>query len=145
MCRLAQLKTTISIKEGYIVLVNYGISKGHVQGGTRPALVVSNNIGNKYSPLIKTIPFTSKKQEKGLPTHVRFHIGEGGLTEESILLAESTIDVDKSQIIRVIGKFTEEQMDRAMYGMAMATPCMIRAFKAGVQNSPEFQRVAMAV
>lgn len=125
--------------------MDYGIAKGHIQGGIRPALVVSNNIGNKYSPLIKTIPFTTKKQDKGLPTHIKFYAGEGGLTEDSILLAESTIDIDKTQIIKKIGRFNEEQMDRAMAGMAMATPCIIRAFRIGVHKLPEFKKIAMAV
>lgn len=133
------------IKEGDIIQVDLGEGKGSKQGGIRPALVVSNNIGNKHSPLLKVIPFTTQKQNKNLPTHKRYKAGEGGLPHDSILLAESTIDINKTQIKYIIGRFNEEQMDRAMVGMAMATPCMFRAFRNGVQNTDTFKKIAMAM
>ena len=134
-----------NIKEGYIIIADLGEEKDHKQGGIRPVLVISNNIGNRFSPLLKIIPFTTQKQNKNLPTHVKYKAGEGNLPEDSVLLAESTIDINKSQIKYIVGKFSEQQMDRAMVGMAMATPCMIRAFKNGVQNTDIFKKIAMAM
>ena len=44
---------------------------GSEQAGTRPVLVVSNDIGNQYSPVIVIVPITSRRiGKKQLPTHV---------------------------------------------------------------------------
>ena len=42
-------------KRGDIYLANLNPVKGCEQGGTRPVLVVSNDIGNFFSPLITII------------------------------------------------------------------------------------------
>ena len=39
----------MKIKRGDIYIVDLGEGFGSEQGGIRPALVVQNNIGNKYS------------------------------------------------------------------------------------------------
>ncbi len=44
---------------------------GSEQAGTRPVLVVSNDVGNQYSPVIVIVPITSRRiGKKQLPTHV---------------------------------------------------------------------------
>ncbi len=44
---------------------------GSEQAGTRPVLVVSNDVGNQYSPVIVIVPITSRRMgRKRLPTHV---------------------------------------------------------------------------
>ena len=43
---------------------------GSEQAGTRPVLVVSNDVGNQYSPVIVIVPITSRRMgRKRLPTH----------------------------------------------------------------------------
>lgn len=49
---------------------------GHIQGGTRPWVVVSNDDCNKHSPVIHMAPVTSQPK-KPLPTHVRFKNEKG--------------------------------------------------------------------
>ena len=57
-------------KRGDIYLANLNPFKGCEQGGTRPVLVVSNDIGNFFSPLITIAPITSHLKKLDLPTHV---------------------------------------------------------------------------
>ena len=47
------------IKWGDILEVDFGDTKGSEQGGIRPALVVQNNKGNKFSSTIKVVPMTA--------------------------------------------------------------------------------------
>ena len=50
---------------------------GSEQAGTRPVLVVSNDVGNQYSPVIVIVPSTSRRMgRKRLPTHVEVRIPE---------------------------------------------------------------------
>ena len=48
------------VETGDIIIVNFEPVKGHEQGGTRPAVVIQNNLGNMYSPLTIVAPLTSK-------------------------------------------------------------------------------------
>ena len=42
----------------------------HVMGGTRPWVIVQNNIGNQFSPTSIVCPLTTKFKKLNLPTHV---------------------------------------------------------------------------
>ena len=48
------------IKRGQIYYIDFSPVVGSEQGGCRPAVVVSNDIGNNFSPVIIVAPITSK-------------------------------------------------------------------------------------
>ena len=54
-------------KQGDIIFVDLNPIKGHEQSGIRPAIVISNNIFNKYSKMIIACPITTNL--KDFPTH----------------------------------------------------------------------------
>ena len=56
-------------RRGDIYLANLNPFKGSEQGGTRPVLVLSNDIGNFYSSLITIAPITSQLKKTQQPTH----------------------------------------------------------------------------
>ena len=43
-----------------VIQVDLGRSFGSEQGGIRPAVIVQNNKGNKFSPTVLVIPMTSE-------------------------------------------------------------------------------------
>ena len=43
---------------------------GSEQGGTRPVLIIQNDIGNKASPTVIVAANTSRKKKLRMPTHV---------------------------------------------------------------------------
>lgn len=88
--------------EIYYIESNNGI--GHEQRGTRPALIVGNNIGNKYSPVLEIIYFTLQ-HKRHLPTHVYIR-GHG------TALCEQIFTVDKSRVVKKKGECTESDMRR---------------------------------
>lgn len=45
-------------------------TEGILQSGSRPVLVISNNLANFYSPGVTIIPLTSCTHKKTLPTHI---------------------------------------------------------------------------
>ena len=58
------------IKRGDIYYANLNPVIGSEQGGTRPVLIISNDVGNKYSPTVIVAPITSRIHTKAkLPTH----------------------------------------------------------------------------
>ena len=77
-----------------------------VQEGTRPMLVISNDVCNSVSPVITALPLTSsyRKLTKPLPTHIVINDIEGtGLTKTSVVMAEQICPVDKRDIIMFLG------------------------------------------
>lgn len=55
-------------EQGDIIFLDFNPQAGHEQSGRRPAVVVSNNIFNKFSKLIMVCPITNTN--KHLPLHV---------------------------------------------------------------------------
>lgn len=54
-------------KQGDIVYVDLDPTKGHEQRGTRPAIVISNNVFNEHTKMVVLCPITSNI--KDFPTH----------------------------------------------------------------------------
>ncbi|PYE51571.1 type II toxin-antitoxin system PemK/MazF family toxin [Paenibacillus barcinonensis] len=77
--------------------VNLGRNKGSVQSGERPCVVLGNDMGNKYSPVVIVAPVTSRVK-KPMPTHVKVEKEEIGLYDDSIILLEQIMTVSKDQL-----------------------------------------------
>lgn len=72
---------------------------GSVQSGLRPALIIQNNMGNKYSSTLIVSPITSIVKKKDQPTHVYLDKAFG-LNEESMVMLEQINTVDKQVHIK---------------------------------------------
>lgn len=53
-------------RKGEIYLVNFDPTIGHEVKKKRPALIVSNDIHNQYSPLVTVAPLSSNIDKRGL-------------------------------------------------------------------------------
>ena len=76
---------------------NLGKNKGSVQSGERPVVVLGNDKGNKFSPVVIVAPVTSKVK-KPMPTHVRVEANEIELYDDSIILLEQIMTISKDQL-----------------------------------------------
>lgn len=104
-------KGEVIVTRGDIVWVKMGGNKiGSEQGGTRPAVVIQNDIGNKYSPTIIIAFITSQLGKHKMPTHVLLGKNEG-LEKESIMLGEQIATIDKRRITGYIGRVQNEKME----------------------------------
>lgn len=94
-----------------IVLVDFGLNQiGSEQGGIRPAVVIQNNTGNKYSPTTIVLPLTSKIKHINQPTHVLLQKDiNNGLSTDSIVLAEAVRQISKERIIKYLGRIGNDQ------------------------------------
>lgn len=96
----------LEISRGQIYWIDFGTNNiGSEQNSIRPALVIQNNIGNKYSPTIVVIAITTALKAKHMPTHVLMdEIKECGLQEESMVLTEVVRTIDKKRVVGYIGE-----------------------------------------
>mgnify|MGYP001572817862 CR=1 FL=1 len=93
----------MEIKRGDILLVNFEPVKGSEQGRIRPAVVIQNNILNKFSPLTIVAPITSKVYEKEYPTNVFIRKEDSALNNDSTILSNQIRTIDKRRIIKKLG------------------------------------------
>lgn len=59
------------IKRGDIYYAELNPVIGSEQGGTRPVLIISNNIGNRYSPTVIIAAITSRQTKSKLVCPLR--------------------------------------------------------------------------
>ena len=90
------------IKRGQIYQANLGIQKGSIQSGTRPVIIISNDINNKFSPTVNVLPVTSRTKSN-IPVHVHVGITEG-LPQPSTILTEQMVTINKQQLVEYVGK-----------------------------------------
>jgi len=86
-------------------------SFGHEQGGTRPVLILQNDVGNYYSLTLIVTAATTQKRKKPMPTHVEL-AGVEGLPDTSVFMLEVLRTIDKQRIRSYAGKLTPAQMDK---------------------------------
>ena len=97
---------------GDVYLVNLDPIVGKEIGKARPAVIIQNNIGNKFSPVTIIAPISSVKEiTRPLPIMVFLKKGEGGLSENSYVDCGQirTIDKDK-RLITKFGNLDKEKM-----------------------------------
>ena len=97
----------LEIKRGSIIMVDLPKGNNSVQGGVRPAVVISNDKGNKFSPVLIIVPLTSRVK-KFMPTHHTIEPSMiNGLSKTSIALAEQIITVGKDTVRNIVGTLEE--------------------------------------
>jgi len=99
-----------TIKRGDIYYADLNPVIGSEQGGTRPVLIISNDIGNKHSPTVIIAAITSRVHtKKKLPTHL--YLGQiEGLPANSIVLFEQLRTIDKKRLREHIGMLDSQQI-----------------------------------
>jgi len=80
----------------------------------RPALILSSNVMNAYSPLAIIIPLTSK--DKKTPSHVKIEPPEGGLSVTSFAVCEQIRSISKKRLIRKLGTVSDSSILEEIYG-----------------------------
>ena len=78
---------------------------GSEQGGGRPAIIVSNDVGNEYSSVVEVV-FLTTREKKPLPTHVKI----ASSRRPSIALCEQIETVDKGRIGSYINEISQAEL-----------------------------------
>ncbi len=99
----------MEIKRGDIFLANLEPIVGREQGGIRPVLVIQNDIGNKYSPVVIIATITSQIS-KEYPTNVFLSKKDSKLDKDSMALLNQIRTIDKKRIMKKISSLDEEIM-----------------------------------
>lgn len=104
-----------TVHRGEIYHINEMDVTGHEQHGDRPAIIVSNDVGNEHSPVVEVVYLTTQKKNT-LPTHVQIYSSP----RPSTALCEQIDSVDKSRLGGLMGRITEEEMHEIDKALAVS-------------------------
>ncbi|MFW5924298.1 MAG: type II toxin-antitoxin system PemK/MazF family toxin [archaeon] len=117
----------MQVRRGDVVVVELDPTKGSEQRGTRPYLVVQNDVGNENAPTTILVPFTTAFDDELYPFEVLVEADEGPLREDSVALCSQirTVSIEK-RITTTLGAIPDERMeqvDRALhYSLGLSSP-----------------------
>lgn len=100
----------LQVQRGEIYLADLddmNLGTVHIHQGSRPVLIIQNEVGNKFAPTVIVALITSS-QKKEYPMHQSVM-----LNRPSTILYEQIATIDKTRLVRKIGKLTDEQVYEA--------------------------------
>jgi mRNA interferase MazF len=86
----------MAVRRGEIYWVEFDPVKGSEQGGLRPALVVQNDVGNRYSSTTVVVAITRAIPPKPYPFFVVVEPGESGLPQRSAVNCAQIATIQQS-------------------------------------------------
>jgi len=114
---MAKEKAVNYPKRGEVYLVNFDPTVGAEIKKTRPALILQNDVANRYSPITIVAAISSQFAEPLYPTEVFITAGEGGLKVDSVVLLNQIRTVDKQRLAKPMGPLkpgTMRKVDQAV-------------------------------
>ncbi len=115
-------KNEVQFKKYDVLYANFDGNVGSEQGETRPAIVIQNNVGNKYSPTLIVLKMTSEYKKEDLPTHLLIEANnENGLRHDSMLLAEQIMTIDKIRVLDKVGRIIDRETQREVFKRFLAS------------------------
>jgi len=84
------------------------------RSGSRPCIIVQNDVGNAVSPLTQVVPLTDDRQYKGFPVQVLLTAAELQMpgAKDSSAECGHVRTIDRSRILKVRGKVDPAAMKR---------------------------------
>lgn len=102
-------------RQGDVVLVSMPFISDSTQAKVRPAVIVQNDVGNRFSPNLIVVSISSQLPKRSYPTNliVRQNTPEAqvaGLDRDSVVQAEVILTIPKTSIVKLLGRFDEVMM-----------------------------------
>lgn len=112
--KIIKLVSLVIPKRGEIYLVNFDPAIGAEIKKTRPALILQNDVANRYSSvtIVAAITSFSDKDGKTYPTEVFINDSEGGLDNDSVVLLNQIRTIDRGRLVKKLGVLKDKTMDQ---------------------------------
>lgn len=101
------------VARGEVYLVEFDPAVGSEIMKTRPAIIIQNDTANRFSPVTIVAAISSKFDDKLYPTEVLIHAGQAGLKQDSVIVLNQIRTIDKTRIVKKIGKVSSFTLKRA--------------------------------
>lgn len=117
---MAARRSSIVPKRGDVFLVRFDPTEGVEIAKTRSAVIIQNDVGNRFSDLTIAAPITSKYDAELYPTEVLVKAPEGGLKNDSVVLLNQIRAIDKHRLGRRLGSLHPSTMTLVNEALAVS-------------------------
>ena len=93
-----------------MVLVPFPFITDFSQSRSRPALVIQNDVGNRFSPNLVVAAVSSQVPTRDYPTNHALRGGAAGLDRDSVVLGSVVLTLPKSSVLKRLGHLDEADM-----------------------------------
>lgn len=100
----------VGVKRGEIWLTDLNPTKGSEQMGTRPCLVVSNDVSNELAATVCVLPLTSNLSGSKFPINVALPSSDSGLKVDSLVLGGQIRTIAKERLLRKLSEVLAPRM-----------------------------------
>ena len=104
------------VRRGEIYYVNWFPGRGSEQAGTRPALIIQNDVGNQFNSTT-IVAAISTRQARAYPFQVAVTAGESGLPRDSIVKCEQIQTIDQTRLGRLVGALEAEKVSEVDFAL----------------------------
>lgn len=102
----------VLVRRGDLFYADLSPVVGSEQGGTRPVLIIQNDMGNRHSPTVIIAAITSQINKAKLPTHIEIESHPNALVKNSVILLEQIRTIDKNRLHEKIGRLDDNLMSK---------------------------------
>lgn len=119
------MDAVVAVRRGDVVLVPFPYVTDFKKAKTRPALVVQNDTGNRFSGTVIVALISSSMPEKRYPMHYPIPhpstaAKAAGLQKASVVKMETLVTLPKRAILRRLGALPREAMREADAALAFS-------------------------
>lgn len=100
-------------QRGEIYLVQFDPTVGHEIQKTRPAVIVQNDVSNRYSPITIVAAISSQFSDPPFPREVIIEPDESGLPKRSAVIINQIRSVDRKRLVKKLGQLSAVSMAMA--------------------------------
>ncbi|HBB97629.1 MAG TPA: type II toxin-antitoxin system PemK/MazF family toxin [Pyrinomonadaceae bacterium] len=103
------------ILRGDIIWANLDPTRGHEQAGSRPVLILSQNIFNDRSGTVIAMALTSQRPSAGFP--LTLELGDRRLPKKSWVKISQIRTLSVERLGKKLGKASDEELEHIIEGL----------------------------
>ncbi|OGG63261.1 PemK family transcriptional regulator [Candidatus Kaiserbacteria bacterium RIFCSPHIGHO2_02_FULL_59_21] len=107
-------------RRGEVWLVNFDPTIGSEIQKTRPAVVLQNDIGNRFSSVTIVAAISSQFGDTLYPTEVLVEPPDGGLKTRSVVLLNQVRTVDGARLVKKMGALRPATLEAVNSALAIS-------------------------
>jgi mRNA interferase MazF len=89
-------------------LADLNPSRGSEQAEIRPVIIVQRDTLDRFTTTVVVVPVTSNLRRAKIPGTIILPTGEGGLTQDSVVLCYQIVALDREGLIRKLGSLSAD-------------------------------------
>ncbi len=119
------MAAAIEVRRGDVVLVPFPYVTDFKRTKTRPALVIQNDVGNRYGSTVILALISTAVPERRYPMHYIIPYPSpiaraAGLSRASVVKMETIVTLPKQAILKRLGRLPREAMREAEQALAFS-------------------------